>query len=410
MGKYCIEDTIINGGNFMFENDSKVALHELNKSPLFAISLASKELAHSNFWKWLLDIEDSEGRHPFIKVFKPDFYERGKECTFLKVEREKFNFDLYITYKDEKDRSRSLVIENKIKAIADKSQLIRYQNKRTHGFEFDEGILTGLIENKSIGIGAGNLAGWTFLSYADIAENIKSILEENLDNEYGIFISQYVKDLNNIQFLIDEAFELDDNKDKYVYLDDYLSEIRFSDVFLKLKATEFANKIKDEIDIHVCDLNLDMQGWSGPYGDVSFSNGTPIITFVYREMKPDIKESEKYNLNTKSEYGRIGVQIQRNQFRIYGGSSSSVRKNSKRTFKKLVDVGYLCSTISEFKENLNKENKESGTKMEKYCSYGNHLYQYWNIPDQSYDYLINETIKQLKIAKGCIEKGLSFKE
>ena len=48
--------------------------------------------------------------------------------------------------------------------------------------------------------------------------------------------------------------------------------------------------------------------------------------------------------------------------------------------------------------------------MEKYCSYGNHLYQYWNIPDQSYDYLINETIKQLKIAKGGIEKGLSFKE
>ena len=406
----------------MEKNDNKSPLNELKHSPLFAISLASKELAHSNFWKWLLDIKDSEGRHPFIKVFKPDFYERGKECTFLKVEREKFNFDLYITYKDEKGRSRSLVVENKIKAIADKSQLIRYQNKRTHSFEFDEGILTGLIENKSIGIGEGNLTGWTFLSYADIADNIKSILEENLDSEYGIFISQYVKDLNNIQFLIDEAFKRKDNKDKYVYFDKHLSNIRFSDVFLKLKATEFANRIKDEIDNHVCDLNLDMQGWSGPYGDVSFSNGTQIITFVYREMKPDIKEYEKYNLNTKSEYGRIGVQIQRDQFRIYGGSSSSERKNSERTFDKLVDVGYLCSTISAFKVKLNKENeenkknkedkknKESGTKMEKYCSYGNHLYQYWNIPDQSYDYLINETIKQLKIAKGCIEKGLSFKE
>lgn len=403
----------------MKQHDNRSTLDELKDSPLFAISLASKELAHSNFWKWLLDIKDSEERHPFIKVFKPDFYESGRECTFLEVEREKFNFDLYITYKDENGRSRSLVIENKIKAIADKSQLIRYQNKRTSGFEFDEGILTGLIENKSIGIGTGNLAGWTFLSYADIAENIKSILEENLDNEYGIFISQYVKDLKNIQSLIDEAFEDEKNKDNYVYLNKYLSKIRFSDVFLKLKATEFANRIKDEIDNHVCDLNLDMQGWSGPYGDVSFSNGTPIITFVYREMKPDIKESEKYNLNTKSEYGRIGVQIQRDQFRIYGGSSSSERKNSKITFEKLVKIGYLCSTISEFKVKLkkeneknekNKENKESGTKMEKYCSYGNHLYQYWNISDTSYDYLIDETIKQLKIAKGCIEKGLSFKE
>lgn len=110
------------------------------------------------------------------------------------------------------------------------------------------------------------------------------------------------------------------------------------------------------------------------------------------------------------------MQIQRDQFRIYGGSSSSERKNSKRTFKKLKDVGYLCSTISEFKVKLkkenekNKENKESGTKMEKYCSYGTHLYQYWNISNSSYSYLIGETIKQLKIAKGCIEKGLSFKE
>lgn len=394
----------------MVKNDDNSTLDELKDSPLFAISLASKELAHSNFWKWLLDIPDSEGRHPFIKVFKPDFYERGKECTSLEVEREKYNFDLYITYKDEKGRSRSIVIENKIKAIADKSQLIRYQNKRTRGFYFDEGILTGLIENKSIGIGTGNLKGWTFLSYSDIAENIKYILEENADNEYGIFISQYVKDLKNIQSLIDEAFECEKNKDNYVYLNKYLSNIRFSDVFLKLKATEFANRIKDKIDNHVCDLNLDMQGWSGPYGDVSFSNGTPIITFVYREMKPDIKESEKYNLNTKSEYGRIGVQIQRDQFRIYGGSSSSERKNSKRTFKKLKDVGYLCSTISEFKGNLKKEGKKSRIKVEKYCSYGNHLYQYWNISNSSYNYLIGETIKQLKIAKGCIEKGLSFKE
>lgn len=43
----------------MEKNDNKSPLNELKHSPLFAISLASKELAHSNFWKWLLDIEDS---------------------------------------------------------------------------------------------------------------------------------------------------------------------------------------------------------------------------------------------------------------------------------------------------------------------------------------------------------------
>ena len=104
------------------------------------------------------------------------------------------------------------------------------------------------------------------------------------------------------------------------------------------------------------------------------------------------------------------MQIQRDQFRIYGGSSSPGRKNSNKTFDKLVEIGYLSPTISEFKGNLKKDGKKSRIKVEKYCSYGNHLYQYWNISDRLYDYLVDETIRQLKIAKECIEKGLSFKE
>ena len=37
---------------------------QLNESPLFALSLCSKELAHSNMWKWLMDTD-----REFAKAF-----------------------------------------------------------------------------------------------------------------------------------------------------------------------------------------------------------------------------------------------------------------------------------------------------------------------------------------------------
>ena len=85
-------------------------LQRLNRSPLFAISLSGKELSHSNFWAWLLE-QEVEGKHPFIEVFIPDFYQKG--CTFVSVEREKKHVDLTITYKNKTNETEILIIENK---------------------------------------------------------------------------------------------------------------------------------------------------------------------------------------------------------------------------------------------------------------------------------------------------------
>lgn len=101
-------------------------LQRLNRSPLFAISLSGKELSHSNFWAWLLE-QEVEGKHPFIEVFIPDFYQNG--CTFISVEREKKHVDLTITYKNKANETEVLIIENKIKSIPTKEQLMRYEEE-----------------------------------------------------------------------------------------------------------------------------------------------------------------------------------------------------------------------------------------------------------------------------------------
>ena len=47
----------------------------LKKSPLFALTLGSKELAHSNFWEWLINLE-IDGKHPYVELFIEDFDEK----------------------------------------------------------------------------------------------------------------------------------------------------------------------------------------------------------------------------------------------------------------------------------------------------------------------------------------------
>ena len=84
--------------------------NELRKSPLFNLSLASKELFHSNFLSWL-----SVGNwNVFVKVMSDLAGKRfeWKEGDY-EVCREDDNFDLSVR----KDNKPVFVLENKVKGI-----------------------------------------------------------------------------------------------------------------------------------------------------------------------------------------------------------------------------------------------------------------------------------------------------
>lgn len=387
------------------------AIKELKASPLFAMSLASNELAHSNYWKWLIDLKDDSGKHPFIEVFKPGFYKDMNK--FIKAEREKKNMDLYISYHDKSGEKKHIIIENKIKSIPTTDQLLKYQGTANNSKEFTEGILTGLRDNKSINLGRGELKDWSFLSYKDISTRITKVLETNKNLTKCEFIDQYTRDLKNL-YTIFEA-ELASSKGNYVYECKKLDDIKLTALYTKLKGNDFLNILLDRIHGEYKDeLNVDYEDWEGPISDLSYHNTNATLTIVYRQVKLDDANTMSNNLSEASEYGRIGVQIQGGQFRLYGGSSALGGQKEMKVFSILNNVEYLSKNKEEFIKKLAEDGKTTGMRND-YCKYTGakyaHLYQHYRIENGTdYEALINEVVEQLKLAKRAIlEHNLTFK-
>ena len=96
---------------------------ELEPSPMYNMSLSSKELFHSNLLAWLGNTQET-------KAFFVDIVDKlaGIKLDLndsWTVEREDKNFDLCI----KKGKDYLLVIENKVKSIPRKAQLDEYVGK-----------------------------------------------------------------------------------------------------------------------------------------------------------------------------------------------------------------------------------------------------------------------------------------
>lgn len=113
----------------------------LAKSPSFIMSLGAKELFHSNFLAFLL-----ETREESLK----DVQNNLKQLFGLEIEkkvyvwREKSNLDLVLVQIDIEDEAswqkcapKVSIIENKLKSIPTKEQLVEYDEKIKKGMDFD---------------------------------------------------------------------------------------------------------------------------------------------------------------------------------------------------------------------------------------------------------------------------------
>ena len=151
-------------------------IEELKNNPIFAMSLSSKELFHSNFWLWLF-----ERNIAYAKTFFPDLKE------IKAVTREQGHRDITIWQTETLKKKSSqyddaYVIENKFKSIPTKEQLIRYQayledsKNESNNKSFLGGVLTGI--EKPDFMDDLELDKWKFISYNEIGENIKFVAEK----------------------------------------------------------------------------------------------------------------------------------------------------------------------------------------------------------------------------------------
>lgn len=212
---------------------------KIEKSPMFQLSLGSKELFHTNFLYWLWKAEPNA----FWRIMG-SFGIKTDDKGSLVVKREWEHFDLSIVHvtdrkKKGKDGEREIidnivaVIENKVKSIPRIKQLENY-NKEIEKVNKDnecKKILLALIDPGF----DHNEEGWscfTYEKYRGFIEDCLTIIENDYDR--CIFEDYY----NMIDTLISFKNE---------WLREDFSSMKYMDIFKD-------SSVKDYIDLRINDL------------------------------------------------------------------------------------------------------------------------------------------------------------
>lgn len=252
----------------------------LKSSPMYQMSLGSRELFHSNFLAWLFE------QHPnaisILGLSAP---------SGLTVHREQKHIDLTIRH-----NTRTIaVIENKVKDVPNLSQLLSYSCKTK---DAENHILLTMVEPSF------DAAPWIVVTYAELADRLHSWLDQDhrsqLSTRDKAFITEYACMVREISALLGAwsserggAFWFD-QPDMSV-----LKDIRFEDTANKLLASTFAGVIKD------CLASQKLFGSAQKAGlnlkvAAEFFNKTPVMTACLHHHSHGVK---------------LEIQIQGNQYR-----------------------------------------------------------------------------------------------
>lgn len=215
---------------------NSIELESIQQSPMFRMSLGSKELFHSNFLQYVLEISP--------ELTKKLFDIKGE----YEVLREYNNFDLLIL---DLDSHEAIIIENKFKAIPENHQLDRYSTKtRSNSLSVNADILEYKTDKRNIKFNIkckillcpyeiSHLTdGWQYLSYEKLLKHYDSLKlddkNELILNDYITFTKILVKNLKSVQCKISLNSTLEDiDFDKFPIL----RKLRIYDLFAKVSHT-----------------------------------------------------------------------------------------------------------------------------------------------------------------------------
>lgn len=357
----------------MMDNENlKTIIKDLSNNVMFSLSLASKELFHSNMWAWL-------GRkYPkmFTEIFLDEKVELDENSIIL---REYNNFDLYVETEEF-----ICVFENKCKSMPNKSQLEKYDKKleiinekknkkiKTKLISYFEPIGTYVWTDDDTPPREHN---WLIITYNELFDKFEESFKKNgeiiKDND-KIIIEEYRKCLellNNLQnsielndgTTIEEYYSLLDNNE----IKELSRKINFEKTLERILVNKLTHYVlDDEYDKKekIDSINIDCGRDHVVYSDILF----------YFDGAWGENEDKRPPLNA------IGVSLWGKNFRYY----ANVNKSKKHL------GGYLISN----KDNLSVNDwKNAG-----------HEYLSTNYED----FWQKETEKTKKIEKG----GYNYKD
>jgi hypothetical protein len=224
----------------------------LDRSALFNLSLASKELFHSNFLAWLCKLYPSLVGPIFARFTQAPC----PSCDELKVHRERRNFDLTMEFPN----GESLIVENKVKSIASQEQLKEYSDKVTdkehYGF-----LLLSLTRPSFLQLGDAqfqvNGTAWHFLSYKDLAGQLEPTVGRiaALDQYHGELVKDYLGFITSLDAVASHlAVNWDDDEDDFFRDEEgkLLGDLRLRDLTGKIRYAQLAEKVKESLEAEGC--------------------------------------------------------------------------------------------------------------------------------------------------------------
>lgn len=229
-------------------------IEQLEKNPMFQLSLTSKELFHSNFLYWL-SLYDKNKFKNLIEELAGDKIHWPENPNNWIVLREHKNLDLCIIEYDseEKEKKKVLknylfVLENKVKSIATKKQLDGYYKKvddtnKEHKCCFCLlSLSVGFLEREEI----EKDRKWTIRSYSNLAEALeRHYLKDDASSGGQYIIEQYRQSI----VLLDEIVK--PNMDSMTWVDTAinkkLSKFRIDNFIKKVIGNKLAVEIADKL-------------------------------------------------------------------------------------------------------------------------------------------------------------------
>ncbi|MHC0039728.1 PD-(D/E)XK nuclease family protein [Pseudoneobacillus sp. C159] len=353
----------------------------LKRSPMFQLSLTSKELFHSNFVSWVVS--------NYMEACSPVFsryVDHGSEWTISEVKREEGNKDITIYFRNEDGQVKTLIIENKVKSLPNYEQLSRY----TTADPSEHYVLLSLVkptftESNKVYIPEFDKE-WTCISYLDLAQLLEELIPDiEVKNSYHAnIIRDYIRLASSLHEITEDIVG-EIRKDTYNYyrstnsVFEQLREVRLHDFFLKLKHEMMAVEFYKEMSNRLPDLKfVPAKRWEDARdGEVfvssGFTNGSGIS-----EVKYVIGEKNGGPII-------LGIQIQALQFRLFVEGDRNIsfktaerllESNEWYDFSMAIGLGVTEETV------YPKSNKPFNTYSQTF------FYQYTKIQECQIDRLI----------------------
>jgi len=235
--------------------DIKKIKDNLKKSPMFNLSLSSKELFHSNFIHWLASSYEDLFWYVIEQICGCNKDSWSNVQGEFEYRRECENFDFSVWKTNGKEKELILVIENKVKSLPDEEQLKRYNEKIKKIKETEDDttikILLSLVEPNF----KSDKIYWKHVSYQDYIDSLekasnttfKNIPPKTKDYIYHReLIKDYIDFVKKLNFLKNYWIK-EDRKEDSPKLIKYMKELRIDDLRQKIICSTIERKLKEKL-------------------------------------------------------------------------------------------------------------------------------------------------------------------